>query len=621
MKNWITALLWSTSLLAFGQVHSWQQRVDYEMEIDFDHEKHRFAGSQKLIYTNHSPDELHEVYYHLYFNAFQPMSMMDVRQRSLPDPDDRIGERILNLNPDEIGYHKVLRLQQDGKAVAYEVRETILVVKLDHPIKPGKRSVFEMEFESQVPVQIRRSGRNGKEGIDYSMTQWYPKMAEYDYEGWHADPYIAREFHGVWGSFDVTIQMDSAFTIAATGNLQHPERVGKGYAELNDKYRDQERISWRFKAENVHDFAWAADRDYAHDILVNVDGPDFHFFYEKGDEKMTQNWRDLPEYAKRCAEIMTRDFGSYPYDHYSVVQGGDGGMEYPMMTLIVGEISLPGLISVTVHEFIHSWYQGVLGSNEQMYPWLDEGFTQYVQTRVMAEMRGRDLEIATRGSYSSYRSYATSDLHEPMSLFSDYYATNKAYGSNAYTKGLIFLHQLTYIVGEDAFLRSMRRYYEEWQFQHPEPRDFLHIVEQESGIQVDWYFNHWLQSTHNINYGIAKVEQEEGGSRVVLAQKDRIPMPIELLVITASGEKHLYYIPMLIMWGEKESEASSGKWHSMKPWPWVYPEYVLHLPFGPDEIESMTIDPSGRMADVDLSDNSWPVEENSRLQMDSEWVE
>jgi hypothetical protein len=622
MRICIAIVLWGAGLWAMGQGNKdWQQHVDYAMEIDFDHRTHQFKGSQKLVYTNNSPETLDRVYYHLYFNAFQPKSMMDVRQRTLPDPDSRIGERILNLKPEEIGYHKILKLTQDGKAVSYEIRETILIVELDHPIKAGKKSVFEMEFESQVPVQIRRCGRNSREGIDYSMTQWYPKMAEYDYEGWHADPYIAREFHGVWGDFDVTISMDSAFTIAATGGLQRPERIGKGYADLHPKYEGQDRLQWRFKAKNVHDFAWAADRDYAHDIHRTQNGTDFHFFYEKGDEQMTENWKNLPKYAEQCADIMDRDFGTYPYDHYSVVQGGDGGMEYPMLTLISGEISLPGLISVTVHEFIHSWYQGLLGSNEQMYPWLDEGFTQYVQTRVLAEMRGRSLDLATKGSYASYRSYANSEFHEPMSLFSDYYATNKAYGANAYTKGGIFLHQLTYIIGEDAFLRGMRRYYEEWRFLHPEPRDFMHIMEQESGIQLDWYFNHWLQSTHNIDYAIGTVTAEDNNTKVVLERRDRVPMPIELKLVMADGSEQWFYIPLLIMWGEKEAESELHDWNEVDPWPWVYPEYVLHIPVKMENIRSMEIDPSCRMADIDLRNNVWPVEEDRSIQIEVEWVE
>ncbi len=167
------------------------------MEVRLDVKTHKVAGTQKLTYYNNSKDTLRRVYYHLYFNAFQPGSMMDVRSRNIPDPDRRVGDRISKLKADEIGYQHVQSLKQDGKDLTYKIDGTILEVTLAKPILPGTKTVFDMKYESQVPLQVRRSGRNNKEGIAYSMTQWYPKMAEYDHQGWHAYPYVAREFHGV----------------------------------------------------------------------------------------------------------------------------------------------------------------------------------------------------------------------------------------------------------------------------------------------------------------------------------------------------------------------------------------------------------------------------------------
>ncbi|MCE2994774.1 MAG: M1 family peptidase, partial [Flammeovirgaceae bacterium] len=164
-----------TTLLA--QRDYWQQRVDYTMDIQFNSTNHRFTGTQKLVYTNNSPDTLAKVYYHLYFNAFQPGSMMDVRSRNLPDPDRRVMDRISKLKEDEIGYQHVVSLKQDGKDVSYKVNGTVLEVTLAKPILPKTKATFDLQFEAQVPVQIRRSGRNNREGISYSMTQWYPKMA------------------------------------------------------------------------------------------------------------------------------------------------------------------------------------------------------------------------------------------------------------------------------------------------------------------------------------------------------------------------------------------------------------------------------------------------------------
>jgi len=200
-----------------AQTDRWQQRVSYTMEVEMDEKKHQFEGSQKLVYTNNSPDTLNKVFYHLYFNAFQPNSMMDVRSRNLPDPDRRVRDRIFHLKEDEIGYQKVNSLKQDGKSISYDVEGTVLEVTLATPILPNSTVTFDMEFEAQVPKQIRRSGWKNSEGIEYSMAQWYPKLAEYDYKGWHAHPYIAREFYAPWGDFDVKITMDSKYVIAGTG--------------------------------------------------------------------------------------------------------------------------------------------------------------------------------------------------------------------------------------------------------------------------------------------------------------------------------------------------------------------------------------------------------------------
>ena len=214
----------------------WQQEVDYVMDIRMDVKTYRYDGIQQLRYTNHSPDTLSKVFYHLYFNAFQPDSEMDVRSRTIKDPDSRVGDRISKkLSADEIGFLHVNDLVQDGKAVAYAEEETILVVELATPLLPGDSTVFNMVFEGQVPVQIRRSGRNNKEGVDLSMTQWYPKMVEYDKDGWHPNFYIGREFHGVWGDFDVSITIDRDYVIGGTGYLQNPKEIGHGYAKKDKK--------------------------------------------------------------------------------------------------------------------------------------------------------------------------------------------------------------------------------------------------------------------------------------------------------------------------------------------------------------------------------------------------
>jgi hypothetical protein len=215
------------SNVSFAQNSSyWQQHVDYKMEVNVNVKDYTYKGTQKLTYTNNSPDELNKVFYHLYYNAFQPGSEMDERSRSISDPDKRVGDRISKLKEDEIGFIHVKSLTQNGKVLKYKTVGTVLEVELNTPIKAGEEAIFDMKFNAQIPVQIRRTGRDNKEGVALSMTQWYPKLAEYDFEGWHAHPYIGREFHGVWGDFDVKITLDKTFTVGGTGYLQNPNEVG-----------------------------------------------------------------------------------------------------------------------------------------------------------------------------------------------------------------------------------------------------------------------------------------------------------------------------------------------------------------------------------------------------------
>ena len=270
MKRPFAYLLYAYLLpCAVAQAPDWQQRVNYVMQVALDTETHILQGRQQLTYYNNSPDTLRRVYYHLYFNAFQPGSMMDARSRSIEDPDSRVRDRILHLQANETGYQRVRSLKQAGQPLTPREEGTLLVVDLQDPLLPGKSTLLEMEFEARVPIQIRRSGRNSKENIAYSMSQWYPKLAEYDHRGWHATPYVGREFHGVWGDYDVTISLPAAYTVAATGLLQNPQKIGKGYSEA---VPEGKQLHWHFVTKQVHDFVWAADTEYVHEAMQLPDG-------------------------------------------------------------------------------------------------------------------------------------------------------------------------------------------------------------------------------------------------------------------------------------------------------------------------------------------------------------
>ncbi|QRR03779.1 M1 family metallopeptidase [Dyadobacter sandarakinus] len=591
---------------ALAQSDRWQQRVKYQIEVDFDATKHQYTGTEKLVYSNNSPDTLQKVFYHLYLNAFQPGSQMDVRSRTISDPDPRVKDRIAKLSPSEIGFEKIRSLKHNGKPVKYEVVGTILEVTLSEKILPKTQHTFEMEFEAQVPVQIRRTGRDNKEDIDYSMAQWYPKMCEYDYEGWHANPYIAREFYGIWGDFDVKIKLDAAYVVAATGYLQDPDKIGHGYSKKDVKHKPGEKLTWHFIAPEVHDFMWAADRDYAHDIVKVDNGLDLHFFYQT--DTLASVWKEMEPLAVRSFKIMNEKFGRYPYKQYSIIQGGDGGMEYPMATLITGRQGLSGLVSVAVHESIHSWFQGLLGTNESKYAWMDEGFTTYAQNLVMAELfpSKRDPQA---GSTNSYRALVKSGLEEPMTTHSDHYNTNRAYSIAAYSKGAVFLNQLGYIIGSSKLESGMKRYFREWEYKHPNPTDLKRIMEKESGLELDWYWEDFVGTTKTIDYSIREVTANAGKTDVVLERIGQMPMPLDVVVSYKDGSQENFYIPLEMMRGEKEEKLYS-KTTLLADWGWTYPEYSFTIDRNQADIVRIVIDPSQRMADIEPENNTYPATAN-----------
>ena len=607
MKNKIfLIIIFIIPEFAFAQYGYWQQKVEYTMDIDFDETKHQYAGKQKLIYYNNSPDTLYKIFYHLYFNAFQPGSSMDVQSRQISDPDKRVGDRISKLSTSEIGYQKIISLKKEGKDQNFIVEGTILEVSLTTPIMPKSKTTFDMEFNAQVPIQIRRSGRNSKEGIDYSMTQWYPKICEYDYQGWHADPYIGREFYGVFGSFDVTIHIDKKYIVAATGTIQNPQEVGAGYEDKTKEVKKTtgNKKNWHFTANDVHDFAWAADPDYNHDTQQVPNGPLVHFFYQKDDSY--NNWKQIQPIMVQFFGLMETRFGKYPYANFSYVQGGDGGMEYPMMTLVTSAGGkLEGLVGVCLHEAIHNWFYGVLATNESKYAWMDEGFTQYA-TNVMEDIIYQANAINPQEwEYTGYKRLYKNGFMEPMTTHSDHYKRNSAYSTSAYSRGAIFLQQLKYIIGENAFNKGMLQYFNSWKFKHPQPYDFIRVMEKVSNLELDWYLDLYIGTTQIIDYSISAVYETDGKTYIQITREGEFPMPLDISVQTTTGTNN-HYIPLDLLRGEKpEALAMGTKIHT--DWPWVYKTYTIKLDMPLSSIQKITIDPSTWMADIETANNVWPA--------------
>jgi hypothetical protein len=604
----------STSLWAQNNTSYWQQHVDYTMKVDMDVENFRYTGTQTLVYTNNSPDVLDRVYYHLFFNAFQPGSEMDIRLQDVEDPDSRMfvdgKSRIAPLTPEEIGYLKVTSLTQNGAETSFVEEGTVLVVELANPIQPGAKTTFEMNFNGQVPIQIRRSGRNNAEGVALSMSQWYPKLAEYDFEGWHADPYIAREFHGVWGDFDVSLTIDKKYVIGGSGYLQNPQEIGHGYEAQGTKVKKQKgkTLTWHFKAPMVHDFMWAADPDYLHDTLQVENGPMLHFLY-KNNPEIIENWKKLQPKTAEMMAFFSKNVGKYPYDQYSVIQGGDGGMEYAMSTLITGERSFGSLVGVTAHEMAHSWFQHILASNESKHEWMDEGFTSFISGLYMNEFMGEKKDNPFEGAYKGYYRLVASGKEQPQTTHSDRYALNFAYGVTAYSKGEIFLAQLGYVIGQEKLMETLHKYYDDFKFKHPTPNDIKRSAEKVSGIELDWYLIDWTQTTNTIDYGIKAVEEMDGKTKVTLERIGLMPMPQDILVVYEDGSQETFYAPLRMMRGEKENPYPTLNRTVLPDWPWAYPTYDFTIDKPVGEVKAVVLDPSQLMADIDRENNFFQKEE------------
>ncbi|WP_291101327.1 MULTISPECIES: M1 family metallopeptidase [unclassified Empedobacter] len=590
----------------------WQQKVDYKIDVDMKEKAYQYDGKMQLKYTNNSGQSLNKVYFHLYFNAFQPGSMMDNRLQNIPDPDKRMAtnvgtkenpkyvSRISELKPDQIGYQKVTSLKQDGKAVSYKVDGTILEVTLAKPIAEGQTSTFDMVWNAQVPEQIRRSGRNSKDGVEFSMAQWYPKMAEFDPEGWHLDEYVGREFFAPFGNFDVTINIDKDYVVGASGELQNPNSV-KGYVKNPTIKTKNGKVAWNFKAENIHDFVWAADKEFIVEHAKSKHGVEVYLVYQDNDKSSA--WKQAMPYALGFFDYNSEHFGEYPWKTYSIIQGGDGGMEYGTATLIAGGSNLNSLIGTIFHEAAHSWYQQLFGINETYNEWFDEGFTSYVEQ--MAHLNVVDkLKVMPSNpnpdAYKGYINLALSGKEEPASLLADYYNTNYAYSLEAYYKGQVLAIQLGYIIGNDNLNKTFLEFYKQWKFKHPSGNDFKRVAEEVSGINLKWYFNLFLNTTRKIDYAVEAVN----GNTITIANKSDFAMPIDLLVEYTDGSKELFYIPLREMRGEKPTENlveyQGAKRTILEDWFWTKPTYDVKVS---KEVKQVTIDPTKRLADVNDKNN------------------
>ncbi|MNU12493.1 hypothetical protein D3C71_05170 [compost metagenome] len=606
-KSFIILFAFVISQFQAQQNAYYQQAAQYKMDIDVNAEQFTYQGTQTLKYRNNSPDELNVVYFHLYWNAFKPNSMMDQRVASQgKNGDSRLQKdgisRLASIPKNEEGAQNIHWIKQNGKELKFEIQETVMKVYLDKPIKAHSKTTFTMEWDAVIPQQIRRAGRNNKEGVDMTMTQWYPKIAEYDYDGWATFDYVGREFHAPFADFDVTIKINKDYVVGAGGTLLNPKEV-KGYDASAQIKADQNKATWKWTAKNMLDFAWAADKGYSVESFDVPQGPKVYFVYLKNDK--TKAWGEAKPYVTKYFQIMNSKFGKYAYPSYAFIQGGDGGMEYGMCTMILGEAkNIEDLMGLMAHEGSHSWYQQMLATNEPVRPWMDEGFTSYAESYVMHQLfpPKDNRPNAFVEKIDAYRKFLKKQIEEPAVWLGDHHDNGTAYSYASYVKGELYLVQLGYIVGEENLSKIMTEYFKEWSMKHPTDRDFLHIAQKVSGMDLKWFHHYWINTTKTIDYGITDVQYGNTSTTITLVNNSQVPMPIDFSVITADNKMVNYQIPLNMTHTWKTKDAF-GEFTTLKYWPWTQKEYTLTIPYNKSQLRVLGIDFSHRLADVNPEDN------------------
>jgi hypothetical protein len=608
----------------------WQQDVHYKIRAKLDEKTDVISGQEWLTYYNNSPDALPFVYFHLYQNAFQPGSYLD---------DLAKGNNVKNkYGPYEnmgLGT-QVIMMQVNGVALKTQLDNTILKVYLNTPLAPGDSVTFQIEFKTyfQDMTQVRRRmkmfssfGQKHFDGV-----HWYPRISVYDKKfGWDTNQHLEKEFYGDFGSYDVELNMANNFVVEATGILRNESEVlpkwlrdsldikkfaRKGWEtppSIITKYDSTIRKTWKYQAVNVHDFAFTADPTYRLGEVV-WNGIRVIAICQ---EQHASRWQNAASYTAEVIRIYSEDFGMYAYPKMVVADARDG-MEYPMLTLDGG--GDPEYRDLLAHEVGHNWFFGMVGSNETYRAALDEGFTQFIESWAYEKIDGKERNRGTPKSkyireylkpdlirnsevYNgylfdfNYRDEVTLNTHS--SMFNSALRHGGGYGA-VYTKTATMLYNLQYVLGDELFIKSMQHYFSEWKICHPYWEDFKTSIISYSKVDLNWFFDQWFDTPKFIDYGVDKVKKDkEGAYLITFKRTGSMQMPIDFDVITEDDSVYHFYIPNTDFIKDTRA-AVLPKWFG---WDKINPEYTAKVNIK-GKIKDVIIDPSYRLADFNMLDNS-----------------
>ncbi len=609
----------------------WQQDVYYNLKAKIDDAKDIIDANLELTYWNNSPDTLTFVYFHLYQNAFQPGSYLDnltknngVKPKWGKYESQKLGTVISSL-----------RLNDGVKTyeAKTELDNTILKVYLNEPMLPGTEIKFLISFKTYFDSgsERRRMKKFITNGFKhYDGAHWYPRICVYDKKfGWDTNQHLGREFYGDYGAYDAELTFPNNYIVEATGVLQNqnevlPETLRKKLDINNfaDKpfnsapsviiAADGTTKTWKYHAENVHDFAWTADPTYriAETFWNGIQ------CIGLVQESHASGWQNSAEYTAKIIKIYSEDFGMYAYPKMVVADARDG-MEYPMLTLDGG--SDPGYRIVLAHEIGHNWFFGMVGNNETYRAFMDEGFTQFLNTwsndktdpdgipRSYTSNYQKKFKEQTPARYNNnYYSYLNAAIKNEdgfISTHSDMFSGALAHGggySMVYRKTGTMLYNLQYVLGDSLFLKAMQYYFNQWKICHPYPEDFRQSIIEFTKVDLNWFFDQWLETNKRIDYKVCSVKKTDQQDiyKIKFRRNERMQMPIDFSVYSKAGLKYDFHIPNT--WFAKQTDATIlPKWFG---WDKIQPEYTAEVKI-PNGIDNVVIDPSHRLADINMLNN------------------
>ncbi|MCS6819744.1 MAG: M1 family metallopeptidase [Chitinophagales bacterium] len=654
-------LYWKNKLPKPGY---WQQDVHYKIKATIDESTDIIHGEEILIYYNNSPDTLKELFFHLYQNAFQPGSylhQLQVANGVKPVygkyESARLGiviQKIAELNTkkrtkENHDFYKPLAFYPFGNLKA-ELDNTILKVIPSQPIPPNDSAVLLIQFKTFFDTgSTRRRMKKFKAWgyTHYNGCQWYPKICVYDaHSGWNTDQHLNREFYGDFGTFEVELTFADNYIVEATGTLLNEDEVlpdslkakihirnfkDKPWGEKPSEilpYSKGKTKTWKYRAINVHDFAFTANPAYRMaDTTIELQGGHCVRCVALAQEPHCSGWQNAHEYCAKIISVFSRDFGRYEYPKMVVADAADG-MEYPMITLDGGRD--PEYRGLLVHEVGHNWFYGMLGNNETYRPMLDEGFTQFITAWGLEKIDNTDtiiyewdkiknkyLRFFTKPQnirdsrvFLGYLYDAIQYNDEPINTHSDYFHGALGQGGgyrHVYMKTATMLYNLQYVLGDSLFLEAMKHYVNTWKIAHPYPEDFRNSIIRYVKTDLNWFFDQWMETTKNIDYRISKIKKGtlKEAYRIYFRRKGRMHMPLDIRVIARNNRIYNFYIPN--NWFIKP-EAISDTTVTILPrwigWDKLQPVYIAEVQI-PSGIKNIIIDPSNRLADINMMDNSW----------------